>query len=353
MADNSKKVSQLLQSTVANTTDRIVLLKDPAGSPSLRTIPVSNFVQSISGDLNIVVATATNTNAGIIIVGNNLSINAATQQLSVNEITQISRNGFSLSLGLNGRLNLPVWSNNNSAYIDKTGNNGTLVINSFGLNDDGSFLLPGNSLKISNTGTIFAAPNGYTEISASVRSQYMRADDTGAYIRTNANSANIAARNQWAFNVDGTTLFPRDGLNTNNNILVITSNNFTAQYYNPNAINDNILRSRIDLDANGCTITTVTKRIVSNNNITNTYINGVFNANGLATSNLFLTGNLYISNTLLYSNGLSTNNLTLTGSLVINVSSGPYANDQAANSAGILIGGVYYTSDGTLKIRLT
>ena len=352
MSDNSKKVSQLLQSTVANTTDRIVLLKDPAGSPSLRTIPVANFIQSISGDLNIVVATATNQNAGIIVVGNNLSINAATQQLSVNEITQISRNGFSLSLGSNGRLNLPVWSNNNNAYIDKAGNTGSLIINQLNISDDGSVTLF-NGLKLANTGTIYSIPGGYTEISASVRSQYMRVDDTGAYIRTNSNSANLAVRNQWAFGIDGTTIFPINTLFTNNNTFSIISNNFSAQYYNSAAINDNVLRSKIDLDANGCTITTVTKRIVSNNNITNTYINGVFNANGLATSNLFLTGNLYISNTLLYSNGLSTNNLTLTGSLVINVSSGPYANDEAANSAGIIIGGVYYTSDGTLKIRLT
>ena len=352
MSDNSKKVSQLLQTTVANTADRVVILKDPAGSPSLRTIPVANFIQSISGDLNIVVATATNTNAGIVVVGNNLSINAITQQLSVNEITQISRNGFSLSLGLNGRLNLPVWSNNNNAYIDKPGTTGSLIINQLNIGDDGSLTLF-NGLKLANTGTIYSIPGGYTEISASVRSQYMRVDDTGAYIRTNSNSANLAVRNQWAFGIDGTTIFPINTLFTNNNTFSIISNNFSAQYYNSAAINDNVLRSKIDLDANGCTISTITKRIVSNNNITNTYINGVFNANGLATSNLFLTGNLYISNTVVYSNGISTNNITLSGSLVINVSSGPYANDRAANTAGVLIGGIYYTSDGTLKIRLT
>ncbi len=33
--------------------------------------------------------------------------------------------------------------------------------------------------------------------------------------------------------------------------------------------------------------------------------------------------------------------------------SGPYANDTAANSANVGIGKLYYTNDGTVKIRLT
>lgn len=32
---------------------------------------------------------------------------------------------------------------------------------------------------------------------------------------------------------------------------------------------------------------------------------------------------------------------------------GPYANDSAANTGGVLVGEMYYTADGSVKVRLT
>jgi hypothetical protein len=32
---------------------------------------------------------------------------------------------------------------------------------------------------------------------------------------------------------------------------------------------------------------------------------------------------------------------------------GPYANDTAANTAGVALGQAYYTSDGSVKVRIT
>ena len=46
MTDNSKKVSELPTAANVATTDRVMVLRDPSGTPSVRTINVSNFVNS-------------------------------------------------------------------------------------------------------------------------------------------------------------------------------------------------------------------------------------------------------------------------------------------------------------------
>lgn len=47
---------------------------------------------------------------------------------------------------------------------------------------------------------------------------------------------------------------------------------------------------------------------------------------------------------------ITVQNLLSSGLMTV---SGPYANDAAANSANVAIGKLYYTADGTVKIRLT
>jgi hypothetical protein len=47
MADNSKKVSELPTASNVASTDRILVLRDPAGNPSVRTITASNLANSI------------------------------------------------------------------------------------------------------------------------------------------------------------------------------------------------------------------------------------------------------------------------------------------------------------------
>ena len=51
MTDNAKKVSELPIANSAAATDRILLLKDPAGAASSRTITVNNFIANVG--LNI------------------------------------------------------------------------------------------------------------------------------------------------------------------------------------------------------------------------------------------------------------------------------------------------------------
>jgi len=48
MTDNSKKVSELPQASNVASTDRVMVLRDPSGTPSVRTITVNNFISSIT-----------------------------------------------------------------------------------------------------------------------------------------------------------------------------------------------------------------------------------------------------------------------------------------------------------------
>lgn len=47
MADNSKKVSELPTAANVALSDRILVLRDPAGSPSVRTVNVSIFAANL------------------------------------------------------------------------------------------------------------------------------------------------------------------------------------------------------------------------------------------------------------------------------------------------------------------
>lgn len=47
MADSSKKTSELAVAANVAATDRILILRDPSGTPSTRTITLSNFCANI------------------------------------------------------------------------------------------------------------------------------------------------------------------------------------------------------------------------------------------------------------------------------------------------------------------
>ena len=68
MTDNSKKLSEIPQASNVASTDRILVLRDPSGDASTRTVTVNNFTNSLRY--------ANTTVSGLVKVGNNLSINA-------------------------------------------------------------------------------------------------------------------------------------------------------------------------------------------------------------------------------------------------------------------------------------
>lgn len=63
MADNSKKVSELPVTTNVASTDRVLVLRDPAGSPSVRTITVNNFISNVATSVVANAAAQINTSA--------------------------------------------------------------------------------------------------------------------------------------------------------------------------------------------------------------------------------------------------------------------------------------------------
>jgi len=48
MADNSKKVSELPTAANVASSDRVLVLRDPAGTPSVRTVNVGIFIANVS-----------------------------------------------------------------------------------------------------------------------------------------------------------------------------------------------------------------------------------------------------------------------------------------------------------------
>ena len=88
MADNSKKLSELPTAANVAGTDRILVLRDPSGSPTTRTITVNNFKASIASSSNTIQ------------VGDIYSINATATELNFNvdayngSNTESSNSGF-------------------------------------------------------------------------------------------------------------------------------------------------------------------------------------------------------------------------------------------------------------------
>jgi hypothetical protein len=98
MADNSKKLSELPTASNAASSDRVLILRDPAGSPSTRTISLDNLTSSIRY--------ANTTLAGVVKVGNNLTINA-TGYLNAEAGGAANTGNFTFS---NNILYVPSWS---------------------------------------------------------------------------------------------------------------------------------------------------------------------------------------------------------------------------------------------------
>jgi hypothetical protein len=61
MTDNAKKTSELATTNNAVATDRIIILKDPDGTPSTRTISVSNLLGNSAA--NVVIRQVTPANS--------------------------------------------------------------------------------------------------------------------------------------------------------------------------------------------------------------------------------------------------------------------------------------------------
>lgn len=76
MANEQKKVSELPISNSVSGSDRVVVLKDPSGSPSTRTITVSNLLNSLPAG-NSTVAGVYKVGSGLYVSSNSISVNSS------------------------------------------------------------------------------------------------------------------------------------------------------------------------------------------------------------------------------------------------------------------------------------
>jgi hypothetical protein len=105
MSDNSKKLSELPQATSLAKTDRVVILRDPSGSPSARTITAENLSNSLTTNLsinNVAVNSATSSNTNYKTTATTLSLTKQVQSLGTNSEDQA--HNYYLPNGSNGQL---------------------------------------------------------------------------------------------------------------------------------------------------------------------------------------------------------------------------------------------------------
>jgi hypothetical protein len=105
MSDNSKKLSELPQATTLASTDRVVILRDPSGSPSARTITAENLSNSLSAKLSInnaAVNSAGSSNTNYKTTATTLSLTKQVQALGSNSEDQA--HNYYLPNGSNGQL---------------------------------------------------------------------------------------------------------------------------------------------------------------------------------------------------------------------------------------------------------
>lgn len=70
MTDNSKKLSELPQASNVASTDMVLVLRDPAGTPSTRTVTIDNFSNSFYIKSNPPATSTSNGVAGTITYDN-------------------------------------------------------------------------------------------------------------------------------------------------------------------------------------------------------------------------------------------------------------------------------------------
>ena len=94
MTDNAKKTSELATTNNAVANDRIVILKDPSGTPLTRTIKVSDLLGNSAA--NVVIQEATPANSTITIKKGTMLFDSNYLYIAVanNSLKRVSLNSF-------------------------------------------------------------------------------------------------------------------------------------------------------------------------------------------------------------------------------------------------------------------
>mgnify|MGYP003344631252 CR=1 FL=1 len=205
MADNSQKLSQLPQLANVALTDRVLVLRDPAGSPSTRTVTTANLFLAIPA--------ANNSYAGVVKVGNNLSINSTGYLSSTGGTANTGDITFNHNIisTSNSSDNLYLYHPNNGIQIGATWLAQMSATSDAGNNIWGSGNTQGYMWVYQDTnhyaefGTYISNNNFYTEIYNTTN------PDRFFTIEAHDPSASPAINVVWSWNTDGVINLPNDG----------------------------------------------------------------------------------------------------------------------------------------------
>lgn len=203
MTDNSKKLSQLPIAANVASTDRVLILRDPSGSPSTRTITVNNFISTMP--------VANSTQFGVVKVGTDLSVNATGYLNATQGLPEDNRNyGYTLSIDDSGNV---VWSAFSGVYSLKTINDTTtytatatdtvLLVDPNAVDANIEITLPLNGNTVQGKQYIIkninAGANHVVKVTTeSAGSNYLENPDTGIFV-IDYNIANTGDCETWVF----------------------------------------------------------------------------------------------------------------------------------------------------------
>jgi len=213
MTDNSKKVSELPLASNALATDRVLLLKDPSGSPSTRTITIANFANTVITSL----PAASNTSFGVVKIGSGIDVSNGVISVNTNNIpvanstvTGTVKVGNNLSMDANGFLSVNtvnlISPNSNVTFNSVTTSNITSGSYTWNYYANGEMDAPGNIIPKAN--------NAYTLGNTSMRWQ-------AVYV--GGNSVVFADQNP---------TYPDQVLTVGNGVFYITNSGNTTQQSN-------------------------------------------------------------------------------------------------------------------------
>jgi hypothetical protein len=369
------KISELNTVSNTSTSDLMVLVKDVNGAPSTNKINVGNFMTYASR----MGAYASNTEPGVIKVGENLTINStgylsATQtpgELPING----QENGYVLHWS--DESNSSVWktfsapyeysSVNQSNTYTATADDFILFVDPNNFNGDIYIKLPTDAV----IGKVYEIKNvnpgdGYNVVVALADNSSILENPLTGEFQTSFTISSKGDSQEWIF--DG-TYYRHIGSQSYIPFFSTEANTFTEialqnRSSGNNASGDVVVYSDAGNPVEG------TGPYIDMGINSSQYNNPVYSINGPNDSYLYcIGGDLTIgtsdasTNLVFHTGGTTVNRTRMTiADDRVNVSvnnftfsgiAGPFADDGAANTGGVLLKGFYYDSSGNVKIRLT
>ena len=188
MANDTRRISQLTQTTVLNPTDRVLVLSNPNTTPNVQTISFASFANAMAANAALLLPYANTTKAGIVKTDGVTITSAANGVLSVNpSVVMLPNSSYTITA-----------PQNFSGLISVSGN--TLNLGSSVIASNGYSYLP-NGLKM-NWGTFVCNTTSSVTFSSPFSNSVLSIAITpiGQYY-LNANAPYVYASNTMTANI--------------------------------------------------------------------------------------------------------------------------------------------------------